>query len=75
MSFKERLIETFGFNPFKCSKCNSEMILCEVWHHKCVTIYDASEKSNYVSTVDDDKGTEKIINCITKVKKLLKLNT
>ena len=51
------------------------MILCEVWHHKYVTIYDALEKSNYVSTVDDDRGAEKIINCITKVKKLLKLNT
>ena len=51
------------------------MILWEVWHHKYGTIYDELEKSNYVSTVDDDRGAEKIINCITKVKKLLKLNT
>ncbi len=34
MSFKERLIETFGVNPFKCSNCGSNMILWEVWHYK-----------------------------------------
>ncbi|KPI55724.1 hypothetical protein IM33_06045 [Clostridioides difficile] len=27
MSFKERLMETFGVNPFKCSKCYNDMIL------------------------------------------------
>ena len=29
MSFKERLLETFGVNPFKCSNCSSDMILWE----------------------------------------------
>lgn len=53
MSFKERLIETFGVNPFKCSNCDSDMILWEVWHHKYGVIYDALDKTNYRILIDD----------------------
>lgn len=60
MSFKERLIETFGVNPFKCINCGSDMILWEVWHHKYGTIYDALDKSNYTILSYDDIEKEKI---------------
>ena len=60
MSFKERLLETFGVNPFKCSNCSSDMILWEVWHHKYGIIYDVLDKSNYMKVVYDDIGKEEI---------------
>ena len=60
MSFKDRLIETFGVNPFKCSNCGSDMILWEVWYHKYGIIYDVLDKSNYRTLIDDDIGKEVI---------------
>ncbi len=55
-SFKDRLIETFGVNPFKCSKCNSDMVLWEVWSSTYGFIYSALDKSNYKDLIikDDD---------------------
>ncbi len=65
MSFKERLVETFGVNPFKCTKCNSDMILWEVWHYKYGTIYNALDRKNYRNIVDDDcKDKTKDSSCI-----------
>ena len=67
MSFKERLIETFGVNPFKCSNCNSDMILWEVWHPKYGMIYNALDRTNYRNIVDDDyKDKTKDSSCITE---------
>jgi hypothetical protein len=67
MSFKERLIETFGVNPFKCTKCNKDMILWKVWHHKYGTIYNVLDKSNYRSIAEDDYiDKTKDINYTTK---------
>lgn len=56
LSFKERLIETFGVNPFKCNTCNNDMILWEVWHYKYGVIYSALDRSNYRNIIDDDIG-------------------
>lgn len=66
MIFKERLIETFGVNPFKCSNCDSDMILWEVWHHKYGVIYDALDKTNYIILIDDDIEKEDIKEYTTK---------
>ena len=60
MGFKERLIETFGVNPFICSNCGKDMILWEVWHHKYGVIYDALDKTNYRIPIDDDTQKEDI---------------
>lgn len=60
MSFKERLIETLGVNPFKCTNCGSDMILWEVWHHKYGNIYNVLDKSNYMAMVDCDIGKKEI---------------
>lgn len=46
-SFKDRLIETFGVNLFKCTKCSSDMVLWEVWSSTYGFIYSALDKSNY----------------------------
>ena len=47
-SFKERIVETFGENPFICSNCNEEMILGEIWLPKYGKIYNALERKNYM---------------------------
>ncbi|WP_147294068.1 hypothetical protein [Romboutsia maritimum] len=60
MSFKERLIETFGANLFKCTNCGNYMVLWEVWHHKYGIIYDTLDKSNYAIVVDDGIGKKEI---------------
>ena len=44
ISFKERLIETFGVNPFKCTSCGNEMMLWEIWHRKYGVIYNIFDK-------------------------------
>lgn len=66
MSFKERLIETFGVNPFKCSRCNSDMILWEVWHYKYGIIYSGLDKSNYFNIIDEDAGKMYRVNYISE---------
>lgn len=66
MSFKERLIETFGVNPFICTNCSNDMILWEVWHHKYEVIYDVLDKNNYRVLIDDDIGREDIKECTNK---------
>lgn len=53
-SFKDRLIETFGVNPFKCTKCNSDMVLWEVWSSTYGFIYSALDKSNYKDLIIKD---------------------
>ena len=54
LRFKERLIETFGVNPFQCSNCGTEMILWEVWDYKYGVIYSILDRSNYRNIIDDD---------------------
>jgi hypothetical protein len=53
LSFKERLIETFGINPFICSNCNIDMVLWKIWHYKYGEIYSALDKKHYRDIVDD----------------------
>ena len=53
ISFKERLIETFGVNPVICSSCVNDMMLCEIWHHKYGLIYNVLDKSNYKNIINE----------------------
>ena len=46
-NFKDRLIESFGVNPYICKNCGKDMILWEIWHYKYGLIYNALDKSNY----------------------------
>jgi len=59
-SFKERLIETFGVNPYKCSKCGEEMILWEIWISAYGLIYTALDKNNYIDLKNEYKSKSKI---------------
>lgn len=38
-SYRERMIKSFGMDPFKCSNCGEEMQLWEIWPPKYGTIY------------------------------------
>ena len=61
ISFKERLIETFGVNPFICTSCGNEMTLWEIWHRKYGVIYNVLDKSNYkniINEIDEFKQEE-----------------
>ena len=53
ISFKERLIETFGVDPFICTSCGNEMMLWEIWHHKYGLIYNVLDKSNYKNIINE----------------------
>ena len=52
-SFKERLIETFGVNPFICTSCGNEMMLWEIWYRKYGLIYNVLNKSNYKNIINE----------------------
>ena len=60
ISFKERLIETFGVNPFICTNCGKEMLLWEIWHHKYGLMYNVLDKTNYRNIVNDLEYVEKV---------------
>ena len=58
-SFKERIVETFGENPFICSNCNEEMILWEIWLPKYGKIYNALERKNYFDIQKENRHEKK----------------
>ncbi len=60
ISFKERLIETFGVNPFICTNCGKEMLLWEILHHKYGLMYNVLDKTNYRNIVNDLEDVEKV---------------
>ena len=53
-SFKDRLIETFGVNPFICSKCGENMELWEIWIPQYGTVYNILDKSNYRTIITEE---------------------
>ena len=53
-NFKDRLIESFGVNPYICKKCGKDMILWEIWHYKYGLIYNALDKSNYKKIIYEE---------------------
>lgn len=61
-SFKERIVETFGENPFICSNCNEEMILWEIWLPKYGKIYNALERKNYFDIQKENRHEKKEID-------------
>ena len=60
ISFKERLIETFGVDPFICTNCGNEMVLWEIWYHKYGLIYNVLDKSNYRNITNDIDDVEEV---------------
>ena len=46
-SYRERMIKSFGKDPFKCPKCGCEMQLWEIWHPKYGVIYSFPDAPRY----------------------------
>ena len=58
-SFKDRLIETFGVNPFICSKCGENLELWEIWIPQYGTVYNILYKSNYRTIITEEVNDSK----------------
>lgn len=39
LSWRERMIKSFGKDPVRCKKCGKEMVLYEIWHPKYDFLY------------------------------------
>ena len=67
-NFKDRLIESFGVNPYICKKCGKDMILWEIWHYKYGLIYNALDKSNYKRIIYEEIIEKEIsLNTTTQI--------
>lgn len=45
-------MNSFKIDPFKCPRCNSELILYEVWHPKYGAVYNIFRDENWVEQTD-----------------------
>ena len=43
LCFKDRVKESTGKNPLRCSKCGEEMDLYYIWHQRYGIIFDAEK--------------------------------
>ena len=43
LTWRERMINSFGRDPLICSKCKEEMLLWRIWHPKYGEIFDFSD--------------------------------
>ena len=67
-NFKDRLIESFGVNPYICKNCGKDMILWEIWHYKYGLIYNALDKSNYKRIIYEEIIEKEIsLNTTTQI--------
>ena len=67
-NFKDRLIESFGVNPYICKKCGKDMILWEIWHYKYGLIYNVLDKSNYKRIIYEEIIEKEIsLNTTTQI--------
>ena len=54
MTWRERLINSFGSDPLLCRKCGIEMMLWKIWHPVYGTIFDLSRDGPFVETENKD---------------------
>lgn len=47
VNYRQRLVNSFGIDPFRCPKCGHRLILYEVWHPKHGRIYDIYRDENW----------------------------
>lgn len=55
LTYRERMKQTLGRDPQKCSQCGAEMWLWHVWHPKYRVIYDAGERLRRAAEVQDER--------------------
>lgn len=59
VSWRERMIRSFGKDPLLCQKCKEEMFLWRIWHPEYGTIFDLSRDGPFGS--EQKNNDEKII--------------
>jgi len=58
LGWRQRLIQTFGQDPLRCSCCGEEMELWRIWHPKYGDIFDFGRDSPGVELVDEKDFAE-----------------
>ena len=58
LSWRQRLIRTFGRDPLVCPRCGDEMELWRVWHPRYGDLFDWGRDSPGVELLDEKDSTE-----------------
>jgi hypothetical protein len=58
LSWRQRLIQTYGQDPLVCSRCGEEMDLWRVWHPKYGDIFDLGRDRPGVELLDEKDSAE-----------------
>jgi len=54
ISWRERIIRSFGKDPLLCPKCREEMLLWRIWHPKYGTIFELSRDGPFENAQTDN---------------------
>ena len=54
ISWRERIIRSFGKDPLLCKKCREEMLLWRIWHPKYGTIFELSRDGPFENAQTDN---------------------
>jgi hypothetical protein len=57
LSWRQRLIDSFGKDPLECPKCHKEMELWRIWHPRYGTIFDFCRDSPALISYEKDQKT------------------
>ena len=61
LSWRQRLIQTYGRDPLRCPRCGEEMELWRIWHPKYGDIFDLGRDGPGVELVDEkDSAQEEV---------------
>ena len=56
LTWRERMITSFGKDPLICSKCKEEMLLWRIWHPKYGEIFDLSKDGPFEYDIKDKEN-------------------
>ena len=59
LTWRQRMIKSFGKDPLLCSKCNKEMLLWKIWHPTYGTIFDLSRDGPSLEKKKIQKNTKR----------------
>jgi Putative transposase/Transposase zinc-binding domain len=62
VTWRERMIKSFGSDPLLCRKCGEEMMLWNIWHPVYGTIYDLSRDGPFVEIEHKDIIVKEHVN-------------
>ena len=58
LSWRQRLIQTYGLDPLRCPRCGEEMELWRIWHPKYGDIFDLGRDGPGVELVDEKDSAQ-----------------